>query len=195
MRNLNLILTPVLMATLMISGVRYFRSNGQHWLTNGGSTATTPSTMRVAAVTSILKTTDQPTPALRPIPDVISEEIKSWPKSQRHVASLHPEMITPGNFEYLGAFIPPHFEDNEDSFAYSLGTLAFRANPDRPETATTLAGSLFLAGHSQQQRVAEISIPKPVLSPLKRAEDLPRAEMLQPFSDITHGIMQDLSDA
>ena len=197
MRNLNSMLTLVLMPALMIFGVRYVRSTGQRWLTNGGTTitATTPSTMRVNAVTSMLEKSEQPTPALRPIPDVISAEIKSWPKSQRHVASLHPEMITPGNFEYLGAFIPPHFEDNLNSFAYSPGTLAFRADRDRPETETTLPGSLFLAGHAQQQRVAEISIPKPVLSTLKRAEDLPRAEMLQPFSDVTHGIMQGLSDA
>ena len=196
MRNLNLILTPVLMAGLMILGVRYFRNNGERWSAHGAANTTTHSqTMRVAAATPIRETAAQPTPVLHPIPDVISQETESWPKTQRHVAGLHPEMITPGNFEYLGAFIPPHFEDDEKSFAYSLGTLAFRADPERPETETTLPGSLFLAGHSQQQRVAEISIPKPVLSTLKRAEDLPRAEMLQPFADVTHGIMRALSEA
>ena len=103
-------------------------------------------------------------------------------------------MITPGNFESLGAFIPPHFEENDSSFAFSSGVLAFRPDPDRPETETTLSGSLFLTGHAQHQRVAEITIPKPVLSPLKRVVDLPRAEMLQPFADATHGIMQDLAN-
>ena len=195
MRNLNLILTPVLMAGLMILGVKLFRGGNQHWLIHREVNAATRTTVHETVAASAQEPTDQTVTVLRPVPDVISQEVKSWPKSQRHSARLHPEMITPGNFEYLGAFIPPHFEDNANSFAYSSGVLAFCPDPDRPETDTTLSGSLFLAGHSQHQRVAEISIPKPVLSSLKRASDLPRAEMLQPFADVTHGIMQDLADA
>ena len=195
MRNLNLILTPVLMAGLMILGVKLFREDNQHWLIHREVNATTQTTVHETVAASAQEPTDQTVTVLRPVPDVISQEVKSWPKSQRHSARLHPEMITPGNFEYMGAFIPPHFEDNVNSFAYSSGVLAFRPDPERPETETTLSGSLILAGHSQHQRVAEISIPKPVLSSLKRASDLPRAQMLQPFADVTHGIMQDLADA
>ncbi len=134
MRNLNSMMTSVLMPALMIFGVRYVRSTGQRWLTNGGTTitATTPSTMRVHAVTSMREKSEQPTPAIRPIPDVISAEVKSGPESQRHVASLHPEMITPGDFEYLGAFLPPHFEDNLNSFAYSPGTQAIFLRSRKP---------------------------------------------------------------
>jgi len=183
------------MAGLMILGVKLFRDNNQHWPIHHEVNAATQTTEYKTVAAWSQEPTDQTVTVLHPVPDVISQEVKLWPKSQRHMAHLHPEMITPGNFEYLGAFIPPHFEDNANSFAYSSGILAFRPDPDRPETDTTLSGSLFLAGHTQHQRVAEISIPKPVLSSLKRATDLPRAELLQPFADVTHGIMQDLADA
>ena len=134
MRNLNLILTPVLMAGLMILGVKLFREDNQHWLIHREVNATTQTTVHETVAASAQEPTDQTVTVLRPVPDVISQEVKSWPKSQRHSARLHPEMITPGNFEYMGAFIPPHFEDNVNSFAYSSGVLAFRPDPVRPET-------------------------------------------------------------
>ncbi|MEZ6032445.1 MAG: hypothetical protein R3C17_05105 [Planctomycetaceae bacterium] len=194
MRILKHILMPLLMAGLMILGVTLFRQNNKRWTTvREASAGTTEALPQVNALQPEVDV-EQYAPSPVPVPDIISEPITSWPESIRQVSQLHPEMLTPGNFEYLGAFLPPHFEENEKSFAYSSGVLAFRPNPDRPETETTLSGSLFLAGHAQHQRVAEITIPKPVLSPLKRTTDLPRAEMLQPFADVTHGIMQELAD-
>ena len=205
MRNSNVILTSVVMAGMMVLGVRYFRDSTQRWPAQYGETVVaraateregvqTPSTK---VGNSVVVNTDvgERTTSLSPVPDIISQDLKTLPETQRHVASLHPEMLTPGNFEYLGAFMPPHFEDDRNSFSYSSGVIAYRPDVNRPETETTFAGSLFLTGHSQHQRVAEISIPKPFLSRLKRAEELPRAEQLQPFADATHGIMRRLSNA
>lgn len=202
MHNLNVILTSVVMAGVMMLGLRFFRNNTERWPVRHGGTAIAqagtehePATEwapKAALEPSIESAPAQPT-ALLPVPDVISQNLAAEPLFQRHVATLHPEMLTPGNFGYLGAFLPPHIEDTESSFAYSAGMLAFRSNPDRTETETTLPGSLFITGHSQRQRVAEITIPKPFLSRLKRAEELPRAEILQPFADATHGIMQQMS--
>lgn len=205
MRNTSVILTSVVLAGLMLLGVRYFRSNVQRWPTQyDGTTVLRAATEQEVvdlpttgnnALADVGSDTDEQTALPSPVPDVISQNLDSLSATQRHVASLHPEMLTPGNFEYLGAFMPPHFEDNLNSFAYSSGVLAFRPDANRPETETTFSGSLFLTGHSLHQRVAEISIPKPFLSRLKRAEELPRADLLQPFADATHGKMRQLSNA
>ncbi|MFO1002661.1 MAG: hypothetical protein U0936_20215 [Planctomycetaceae bacterium] len=213
MRLTQIFLTPVIMAVLMLVGARVFRAqqlplNLPTETTPGirnqsAATAAATSTAeekealsakeRVAAFIKEQERRKQEQAAIKPEPDIISEPLPKEPETQRHVAPLHPEMITPGNFEYLGAFMPPHIEENENSFAYSSGVIAFRPDPERPETDTTLPGSLFLTGHSQHQRVAEISIPKPYLSRLKIADQLPRAEQLQPFADVTHGILNDMA--
>jgi hypothetical protein len=194
MRILKHILMPLLTAGLMILGVTLFRQHNKRWTTLSEASAATPESQPQPVPLQPADDVEPNATTTGPVPDIISQATTSWPKSIRQISQSHPEMLTPGNFEYLGAFLPPHFDENEKSFAYSSGVLAFRSNPDRRETETTLSGSLFLAGHAQHQRVAEITIPKPVLSPLKRATDLPRAEMLQPFADVTHGIMQDLAD-
>ena len=214
MRLTQILLTPVIMALLMLVGARVFRAQQLplNLPTETASGSRVPSSTRsetassakneaetlsakerVAAFIKEQERRKKEQAAIQPEPDIISEPLPKEPETQRHVAALHPEMITPGNFEYLGAFMPPHIEENENSFAYSSGVIAFRPDPDRPETETTLPGSLFLTGHSQHQRVSEISIPKPFLSRLKIADQLPRAEQLQPFADVTHGILNDMA--
>ena len=111
----------------------------------------------------------------------------------RHRAPLHESMITPGNFEYLGAIRPPHSQQNDPSFAFGGWGIAYRPDGDSEGPDDGYPGSLFLLGHQNHQKIAEISIPSPVTSKLKRADDLPAAVILQPFDDITDGILEEFT--
>ena len=111
----------------------------------------------------------------------------------RHRAALHESMITPGNFEYLGAIRPPHVQQNDPSFSYGGWGIAYRPDGDSEGPNDGYPGSLFLLGHQNQQMVAEVSIPAPVTSKLKLADDLPVADILQPFDDITDGILEEFT--
>ena len=119
--------------------------------------------------------------------------LESMP-SVRHRATPHETMITPGNFEYLGAIRPPHIEQNGTRFSYGGWGVAYSADGDPHGLDDGFPGSLFLAGHQSHQMVAEISIPKPVNSKYKRADDLPVAEILQPFNDVTDGLLEEMTD-
>jgi hypothetical protein len=111
----------------------------------------------------------------------------------RHRAALHDSMITPGNFEYVGAFRAPQTGDNDSTFAYGGSGVAYNPEGDSSGPDDGHPGSLFLVGHQQQQRVAEISIPVPVNSKYKQIDDLPAASLLQPFSDITDGLLEEMT--
>lgn len=114
----------------------------------------------------------------------------------RQQAPVHDQMVTPGNFQYLGAFRPPHADNNGKEFTFGGWALAHRPASlptssglgDSTHTSTDSLGSLFVLGHVQQQMVAEIAIPAPVISKEKRLEDLPVAEVKQAFGDITGGL-------
>lgn len=121
-----------------------------------------------------------------------SESLQLNP-SIRHQARFHDQMITPGNFEYLGAFRPPHAESAQQSFAYGGSALAFRADGDPTGDADGYPGSLYIVGHSEHQRVAEIAIPQPTLPKLPTLDDLPVAHVLQSFHDITGGILEQMN--
>ena len=58
------------------------------------------------------------------------------------------------------------------------GNFEYRSNP----------ASLFLVGHIYDQLVAEISIPRPVISLHQSLDDLSVSELLQPFGDVTGGL-------
>ncbi|MCA9051836.1 MAG: hypothetical protein KDA89_24025, partial [Planctomycetaceae bacterium] len=113
-------------------------------------------------------------------------------KSIRHNAPLHPQMITPGNFEYLGAFLPPAdpAENVDTQFYYGGWAVTWRPDGD-PGSSDAFPGSLYLLGHEHRQMVAEISIPQPVVS--RDLTALPVAEMLQPFGDITAGFREQMT--
>lgn len=116
------------------------------------------------------------------------------PSAVRHKATLHDTMITPGNFEYLGAIRPPHIQQNDTTFAYGGWALAYRADGDPSGPEDGFPGSLYMVGHQNHQKVVEISIPAPVNSRLKLADDLPVAEILQPFEDATDGILEEMTN-
>ena len=113
---------------------------------------------------------------------------KNSVSSIRHIAPLHEQMVTPGNFEYLGAFRPPHTDDAKTRFSYGGWAMAFHERGDTAGDADGYSGSLFLTGHRQEDLVAEISIPQPVIS--RSMDELPVASVLQPLSDITAGIRE-----
>ena len=112
----------------------------------------------------------------------------------RHQSALHDSMITPGNFEYLGAIRPPHIQQNETTFAYGGWALAYRADGDSKGPDDGFPGSLYMVGHRNHQKVVEINIPAPVHSKLKLADDLPVAEILQPFEDVTDGLLEEMTN-
>jgi hypothetical protein len=111
----------------------------------------------------------------------------------RHKAALHESMITPGNFEYLGAIRPPHIQQNGTSFGYGGWAVAYRPDGDPQGPDDGFPGSLYLLGHQEHQKVAELSIPAPVNSRMKKADDLPVMEILQPFADATDGLLEEMT--
>lgn len=105
----------------------------------------------------------------------------------RHKSALHDRMVTPGNFEYLGGFRPPHFDRNQKPFSYGGWGITHRpdGDPDSPDDG--FPGSLYVVGSQSHQFVAELKIPPPVVSRNKKIDELPVAEFLQHFGDITGG--------
>ena len=157
-----------------------------------------------AAVTALAATDEMPliateieepetAPSVRGVDDVSvpTFRVKNSGSSIRHVAPLHEQMVTPGNFEYLGAFRPPHTDDAKTRFSYGGWAMAFHEQGDAGGDADGYSGSLFLTGHRQEDLVAEISIPQPVIS--RSMDELPVASVLQPLSDITAGIREHMT--
>jgi len=91
---------------------------------------------------------------------------------------------------YLGAFQLPNIIYHKTTWSYGGQGMCFypKGNPNRNPT-TELPGSLFIIGrHSNNTyRVAEVSIPKSVISNNKNLKRLPVAKMLQLFADLTGG--------
>ncbi|MCA9060610.1 MAG: hypothetical protein KDA96_14605 [Planctomycetaceae bacterium] len=111
-------------------------------------------------------------------------------RSIRQAGPVHAQMLMPANFEYLGAFRPPHTDAAGHRFSYGGCGLAYRPGNE----ADVDTGSLYLVGHQLEQRVAEISIPTPVISSRKSMDDLPVARVLQDLGDITAGLLTALTD-
>lgn len=91
--------------------------------------------------------------------------------------------IQPADLHYLGAFRLPDSGERPLTFAYGGNAMTF--NPQH--------GSLFVTGHDRLpyaelpdgSQVAEISIPAPSLS--RNIAELPQAEFIQGFQDVTAG--------
>ncbi len=95
------------------------------------------------------------------------------------------EVLMPADLEYLGAFRLPE-ESGGSNWEYSGRGLMYYPDGDPSGSSDGFPGSLFGVGHDHQQFVSEINIPVPVNS--RNLDDLPTAETLQPFSDITGGM-------
>jgi hypothetical protein len=92
-------------------------------------------------------------------------------------------VITPDDLVYLGAFRLP----DDPNWEYSGHGLTYYPNGDSGGPDDGFSGSLFGVGHDQTLLVSEISIPAPVIS--KNLDDLNTAITLQPFADITGGVI------
>ena len=130
---------------------------------------------------------------VRPEPDMIGLPASPASASIRHPGELHPEMITPANFQYQGAFRLPHLEQNGTMFSYGGWALAWNPRGDVAGKADGYPGSLFITGHVEQQMVAEISIPAPRITHADSLDELPVATVIQPFADCTGGIIAQMN--
>ncbi len=94
------------------------------------------------------------------------------------------DLLTSADLEYKGAFSYPA----GDAWAYSGQAIAYYPEGDPEGSADGYAGSLYAAGSMNNEigdMVGEISIPAPVIE--DNVADLPKAEVLQPLTDITEG--------
>jgi hypothetical protein len=90
-------------------------------------------------------------------------------------------LIQPSDLVYQGAFAYP----SGDEWAYSGHALAYYPEGDPTGPASSYPGSLYAAGHVHNDLVGEITIPEPARS--NDFDDLPKASVLQPLTDITGG--------
>jgi len=105
------------------------------------------------------------------------------------VSGITPERaLSPDHLVYLGAFRLPD-DSGGMGWDYSGHGMTHFPGGNPVGRADDLPGSLFMVGHDHRLQVAEISIPNPVIS--KNLEDLNTAETLQPFADITGGMISD----
>jgi hypothetical protein len=89
--------------------------------------------------------------------------------------------LDPTSLVYQGAFLYPE----GDEWAYSGHALTYYPAGDPAGPDDGYPGSLYAAGHKQFDLVGEMAIPTPVIS--RSIDDLPRASVLQPLTDITGG--------
>jgi len=102
-------------------------------------------------------------------------------------------LVTPADFEYLGAFRLPGGADRPQTFAYGGNAMTFNPDGDPSGAGDGLPGSLFVMGHDRiaygevpdGNQVAEINIPVPVNS--RNIEDLNTAEFIQEFQNVAAG--------
>ena len=109
--------------------------------------------------------------------------------TQLHQAPLDDRRLTPGNFEYRGAFRLPQVENQPSRFPWGGLRLAFRPDGDPNGEADGYPGSLFTVGHDRHQMVAEVSIPEPRYLVNRQGQDLLPAKLLQGFGDVSDGFI------
>ena len=106
------------------------------------------------------------------------------------ISSAQSPLVQPEDFEYLGAFRLPEGDARSNTFEYGGNAMTY--NPD--------GDSLFITGHDRMpygempdgSRVAEISIPAPVIA--GDVNQLNRADFLQPLSDVAAGFFTGLDE-
>jgi hypothetical protein len=110
------------------------------------------------------------------------------------------DVVRPDDFEYLGAFRLPGDETPPQTFAYGGNAMTFNPDGDSSGAQDGTPGSLFVMGHDRiaygglpdGNQLAEINIPIPVIS--RNLEDLPTAEFLQNFANVTKGQFTELEE-
>ena len=93
-------------------------------------------------------------------------------------------LLNPSNLVYRGAFAFPPGEE----WTYSGHALTYYPGGDPAGPADGYPGSLYVAGHVENDRVGEIDIPPSVIT--DRFDRLPQASVLRPLADITGGLKE-----
>ncbi len=114
----------------------------------------------------------------------------STPTESAPPQDLPADLIQPEDLVYQGAFRLPGGDEPPLTFAYGGNAMSF--NPDN--------NTLFVSGHDRiaygglpdGNQVAEVSIPAPVIS--RDLADLPLAEFVQDFQDVTAGYFTNLEE-
>jgi hypothetical protein len=121
------------------------------------------------------------------------KEIPPAPTNIIPPADQPKDLLLPEDLTYLGAFrLPARSEGADDSRGWEYGgqALTFYPEGDPNGGADGFPGSLIGSGHEVWNYASEVSIPVPVNS--KNVADLPVAEMLQDFEDISGGFFDPL---
>ena len=91
--------------------------------------------------------------------------------------------LSPEDFTYEGAFkLEEIWKPNYETWEYSNAPIAYYPTGDPNGSNDGYPGSLFVAGHVYRSLVAEMAVPKPVIS--KNIEQLNTAGFLQNFKDV-----------
>jgi hypothetical protein len=98
-------------------------------------------------------------------------------------AKTSTDRIMPSDLTYAGAFRLPGGDD-EDSWGWGGQAFTYRPDGDPTGPGDGHPGSLFGTGHAWHQRLSEITIPRPVVSEAKKADELPVAKTLQPLQNV-----------
>lgn len=104
------------------------------------------------------------------------------------VAQAGPDLIGPSEITYVGAFrleTPPS-ATGYTTWEYSNGPLAYYPAGNAGGPPDGYPGSLFMAGHVYESRVAELEIPAPV--PSKDLAKLRTARIIQPMTNVLTGV-------
>lgn len=89
-------------------------------------------------------------------------------------------LLLPSDLTYQGAFrLPRDLAGSQYGFTYLEGAMTYSPAGDSAGLEDGYPGALTLAGHSAERRVAQVSIPAPVIT--KTYTSLPMATVLQPF--------------
>lgn len=115
------------------------------------------------------------------------------------VNTVADKRLLAADFEYLGAFRLPGGTEPPLTFAYGGNAMTFNPDGD-PGNGDAHPGSLFIMGHDRiayggvpdGNQVAELSIPVPALN--SPVEQLPQAEFLQGFHNVTAGWFTDMEE-
>ena len=118
------------------------------------------------------------------LPQVIASATPPSPSGER---------LQPSDLVYLGAFRLPDGPGRPQTFEYGGNAMTFNPTGDRSGPSDGFPGSLFVTGHDRQpygelpdgSQVAEIDVPAPSLS--RNVAELPQAEFVQGFHDVTTG--------
>ncbi len=110
------------------------------------------------------------------------------------------QTVQPADFTYLGAFRLPGNGERPETFGYGGNAMTFNPDGDPAGGGDGFPGSLFVMGHERLpygelpsgNQIAEVSIPKPVVS--KSVSSLPQAAFIQLFRDAAHGLFTEYSE-